>query len=304
MKMTKFNVIDIMNEAVKGQINTDNLKVDELVEAVVDKIESIREMSFDFKYSPEMIPVIEHEGKFYVEYDMLRKLCENDDLFGDEIEVITKFGKLEFRPRKEIEDYIDRKDHEDKGEEVISEEEPEEPEDEEKEEDDDDEEEESVEEAFDSLKAKLKKDKKKSKKKDKKNCSNKAKCEAYFIDNRDPMNEYFYAPSYTSGHYCREHDALAKIFLANMPVDPNKEEMYGDEYCDGEVCDKFKMTLENTYIVIESDSEFASYLEDLSEMAKTGGICLQNGKAKLKKADEIFVNMYNHGIKLIKKKSK
>lgn len=257
MSITKMNIIDIMSESVKGEVNTDNVLVEQLASSITDKIELCETMSVPFKYSPEMVPVIfdEAAGRYYVEYDMLRKLVESEQEYGDEIEIITKYGKLEFKPTKDVEDFIEdqgkvEEDDNEEEKEVIQEEEPEK---------NDEEVEGTVEGCF---------------------------------------NTKIY------GH--AERDALQAIILANMPSDPNLEDMCHkdpdceDEHDHEECCPK--MTMENTYVVIESSEELQEYLEEVCKTSKCGGVALINGKAKLKKADEVFENLYNQGIKVVKKK--
>lgn len=245
MSITKMNVIDIMSEAVKGQVNTDNDLIDDIADDIKDTVEKCSEMSIPFKYTAEMIPVIFDEASqsYFVEYDMLRKLieCGNEDT----VEIITKYGTIGFTPKKEVEQAPVVPEENEDDVEPVTEEEPEK----------DDEEKEIEESAFDT--------------------------------------------GYPYLAQCRERDALVQVILANMPHDPNK--------CDKEECccpSLPEMTLENTYIVIESEDEIGSYIDEVCESAKTGGVALKNGKAKLKKADAVFKNLKNHGLKVVKKQSK
>lgn len=111
-------------------------------------------------------------------------------------------------------------------------------------------------------------------------------------DNEDTIDESFHS-SYMVAP-CWEKDALNAVILANMPSDPNKCEEDGMP----------EMTMENTYILIESQEDFIRDIIEIAEAAKSGGVALKNGKAKLKKADQVFKNLKNNGLKVAKKKSK
>lgn len=118
-------------------------------------------------------------------------------------------------------------------------------------------------------------------------------------DNDDTIEESanpFWTYPAQVGH-CWECDALNKVILANLVRDPNREEL---DQKNG--CEVPEMTMENTFIVVDSERDLCGRINDISESAKSGGIALKNGKAQLKKADEVFQNMINHGLKVVKKK--
>lgn len=246
MSITKMNVLDIMAESMKTSVvNTDNVSVEEMASEVASEIQDIEEMNIEFRYTPEMVPVIfdEATGNYYVEYDMLKKLHEEAEE-EEAICVTNKYGKITFTPN------VASADVSEPGDEAITEEEPEE------DEPTEDEDENTIEESY--------------------GC---------------------FAPSVVGG--CWERDALAAVIRANIPEDPNKSAMGFDEE------DPMpEMTMENTYIVIESETELINYIYQVSEAAKSGGIAMKHGKAKLKKADQVFKNLKNAGLKVIKKSKK
>lgn len=256
MSLTKMNVIDIMSEACKSEANTDKEIIDDIADDIKDTVEKCSEMTVPFNYTPEMIPVIFDEStqSYFVEYDMLRKLIESD-CDDEEIEVVTKYGTIEFKPKKSEKCKEEDDEEEEQGKveddddlDPITEEEPE----------DDEDDEEKLD-------------------------------EAYF--GNGPFS------STVCGYgVCREKDALNKVILANMPKDPNRD----DEEC----CRMPEMTLENTYIVIESEEELDSYLYEVCEACKSGGKALKQGKTKLKKADALLKNLKNNGLKVAKKPGK
>lgn len=120
-------------------------------------------------------------------------------------------------------------------------------------------------------------------------------------DVENTIDESYFHPFYTyhDNVYCWEKDALNQVILANINHDPNREELDRKNGCDIP-----EMTMENTYIVIESEDNLLARIHDVSESAKSGGVALKNGKAQLIKAEDAFKNMINHGLKVIKKKSK
>lgn len=120
-------------------------------------------------------------------------------------------------------------------------------------------------------------------------------------DDKNEIDESYMNPFWTPAPSCGgcwEKDALAQVILANMERDPNREELDKKNGCEVP-----EMTMENTYIVIESEKELCGRINGVTEAAKSGGIALKNGKAQLKKANEVFKNMINHGLKVVKKKS-
>ncbi|MCK9199102.1 MAG: hypothetical protein M0P49_05820 [Bacilli bacterium] len=65
------------------------------------------------------------------------------------------------------------------------------------------------------------------------------------------------------------------------------------------------MTLENTFIVVESKEHMMKIVSEAKAAVKSkSGIGKKNGKAKLTAAADVFKNMKNKGLKLIKKKGK
>ena len=65
------------------------------------------------------------------------------------------------------------------------------------------------------------------------------------------------------------------------------------------------MTLENTFIVVESKEHMMNIVSEAKAAVKSkSGINKKNGKAKLTAAADVFKNMKNKGLKLIKKKAK
>ena len=122
----------------------------------------------------------------------------------------------------------------------------------------------------------------------------------YEDDDKNEIEESwnpFWTPGPTCGG-CWEKDVLSQVILANLVRDPNREELDRKNGCEIP-----EMTMENTYIVIESEKELCGKINNVTEAAKSGGIAMKNGKAQLKKADEVFRNMINHGLKVVKKKS-
>ena len=118
------------------------------------------------------------------------------------------------------------------------------------------------------------------------------------------------------------------MFTADMvPVIKHENNFYidlGDVYrimeCSGDDCedDEFSavsaiisanddegMTLENTFIVVESKEHMMNIVSEAKAAVKSkSGINKKNGKAKLTAAADVFKNMKNKGLKLIKKKAK
>ncbi len=118
------------------------------------------------------------------------------------------------------------------------------------------------------------------------------------------------------------------IFTADMvPVIKHENNFYidlGDVYrimeCSNEECedDEFDvvssiidanddegMTLENTFIVVESKEHMMKIVSEAKAAVKSkSGINKKTGKAKLTAAADVFKNMKNKGLKLIKKKAK
>ncbi len=270
MSITKMNVLDIMAESVKTSVvNTDNQTIDEIAESVATQVQLLDEMDIELKFTPEMVPVVfdESTGKYFVEYDMLAKLHECDD----SIEVETKYGKIKFEPKKDDDDEEEEK--EDKGEE-------------EKDEEDEKEEEKDKEEPINEEEPE----------------------EPEYPNEIDEsfMHHHHHHHGHDPFHKydpcccpCWEKDALNQVILANLVRDPNREEIDKKNGCEVP-----EMTMENTYVVIESEEELCERINSVSEAAKSGGVALKNGKAQLIKADEAFRNMINHGIKVVKKKSK
>lgn len=267
MSITKMNVLDIMAEACKTVTNTDGETVDAIVDDVADAIEACGEMTTSFTYTPEMVPVVFDEStqSYYVEYDMLKKLHESsDEEYGEEIEVVTKYGKIEFKPKLDIARMMAEP-----GDKAIQEEEP----------------------------------------KDCKPCGEENPDETIPGENPEEvppwenMDEsslgYYYpqtiTPSFSNNW---EKDALNQVILANMPQDPNKG-------CESDSCPGMpEMTMENTYIVIESERELFKYIYQVSEAAKCGGKAMKNGKDKLKKASETIKKLKKQGLKVVKKAPK
>lgn len=267
MSITKMNVLDIMAEACKTVTNTDEQTVDAIVNDVADVIEACGEMTTSFTYTPEMVPVVFDEStqSYYVEYDMLKKLHESsDEEYGEEIEVVTKYGKIEFKPKLDIARMMAEP-----GDKAIQEEEP----------------------------------------KDCKPCGEENPDETIPGENPEEvppwenMDEsslgYYYpqtiTPSFANNW---EKDALNQVILANMPQDPNKG-------CESDSCPGMpEMTMENTYIVIESERELFKYIYQVSEAAKCGGKAMKNGKDKLKKASETIKKLKKQGLKVVKKAPK
>jgi len=65
------------------------------------------------------------------------------------------------------------------------------------------------------------------------------------------------------------------------------------------------MTLENTFIVVESKEYMTKIISEARAAVKSkSGISKKNGKAKLTAASDVFKNMKNKGLKLVKKKGK
>ena len=65
------------------------------------------------------------------------------------------------------------------------------------------------------------------------------------------------------------------------------------------------MTLENTFIVVESKEHMMKIVSEARAAVKSkSGISKKNGKAKLTAAADVFKNMKNKGLKLVKKKAK
>jgi len=118
------------------------------------------------------------------------------------------------------------------------------------------------------------------------------------------------------------------IFTADMvPVIKHENNFYidlGDVYrvmeCSSDDCeeDEFDavstiisanddegMTLENTFIVVESKEHMMKIVSEAKAAVKSkSGINKKTGKAKLTAAADVFKNMKNKGLKLIKKKAK
>ena len=118
------------------------------------------------------------------------------------------------------------------------------------------------------------------------------------------------------------------MFTADMvPVIKHENNFYidlGDVYrimeCSDEECedDEFDvvsavisandnegMTLENTFIIVESKEHMMKIVSEARVAIKSkSGINKKTGKAKLTAAADVFKNMKNKGLKLIKKKTK